>query len=128
MRSVLGQGIVDAILLVIAHIFTDQAAKVIFVERDDMIEQFPAATSNPSFGGSVLPRRLTARPLWLQTRRLQEGDDAGVEDRIAVQDGIPIGSRFRKRLARRTTQSADGCCVTCGSCSDRFGPAGLKRY
>jgi hypothetical protein len=99
-RRVLVQGIVDPVLMVVADVITDQAAKVLLIQRDDMIEDLAAATSDPSFRGSVLPRRLAARPFRRQSGDLQEGDYVGVEDRIAVQDGIPIGSRFRKGLSQ----------------------------
>ena len=47
------QRVVNAILLVIAHVVADQTAKVFFVHWDDMVEDLTAAASNPSFGGSV---------------------------------------------------------------------------
>jgi hypothetical protein len=64
---VFAQRIVDAILLVIAHVVMDQTAKVFFVHRDNVVEDLTAAASNPSFGGSVLPWCLNARPFWLKS-------------------------------------------------------------
>jgi hypothetical protein len=64
---VFAQRVVNAILLVIADIVADQTAKMIFIHRDDMVEDLAAAASDPSFGGSVLPRCLNARPFWLQS-------------------------------------------------------------
>ena len=57
----------NAILVVIARVFADQTVKVFFVHRDDMVEDLAATASNPSFCGSVLPWRLNASPLWLQS-------------------------------------------------------------
>src|SRR5215468_4112243 len=67
-----------------------------FVERDHMIEDFPATRSHPSFGNSVLPRCLHARLLGLQTRRLQKGDHIGVIFRIAIEDGVTIRTSLGK--------------------------------
>jgi len=59
-----------------------------FIQCDDMVQNLSATASNPAFRGSILPRRLDARPLRLQTRRLQKREDGGIELRIAVQDHI----------------------------------------
>ena len=56
------QRVVNAILVIIAHVVADQTAKMLFIHRDDMVEELAAAASDPSFGGSVLPRCLNARP------------------------------------------------------------------
>src|SRR5260370_37512743 len=78
-----------------------------------MVQDLLATTSNPSFCRSVLPRRLDARPLRFQTRRLQKTDDGDIEFRIAVQDHVTVWARFRKGLAqllhdpRRTRMSSD---------------------
>ena len=69
-----------------------------FVQHDDMVQDLSPATSNPSLGGSILPGRLDARPLRLQTRRPQERDDSGTEFRVAVQDHLT--ANFRESLAQ----------------------------
>src|SRR5215831_17287125 len=61
-----------------------------FVEWDHMIEDFTATRSHPSLGNSVLPRRLHARLLDFQTRRLQKADHIGVVSRIAIEDCVTI--------------------------------------
>src|SRR5438045_3621233 len=71
-----------------------------FIQCDDMVQNLSAATSNPAFRGSILPGRLDARPLRLQTRRLQKRDDGGIELRIAVQDHITVWTNFRESLAQ----------------------------
>jgi len=55
MGRVFAQGVVNAILLVIAHVLADQTAKMFFIHRDDMVQDLATAASNPSFSGSVLP-------------------------------------------------------------------------
>jgi len=44
---------VYAVVVIIADVLTNDAAKVFFVYRDDMVQDLAAATPNPSFGGSV---------------------------------------------------------------------------
>ena len=61
-----------------------------FIQRDDMVEDLPASTSNPAFGDSILPRSLDARPFRLQTRGPQERDHFGIELRIVTQNGVTI--------------------------------------
>jgi hypothetical protein len=56
------QRVVDAVLVVIADVLADNAAKVFFVHWDDVVEDLAPAASNPSFGRSVLPWRLNAGP------------------------------------------------------------------
>ena len=90
----------NAILVVIAHVVTNQPAEMLFVQRDDVVEDLPTTTPHPAFGYAVLPRRPDTGAFGLQTRRLQESDDVGVKLRIAIQDGVPIGSGIGERLAQ----------------------------
>ena len=97
---VFAQRVVNAVLLVIAHIVADQTAKVFFIHRDDMVEDLAAAASDPSFGRSVLPRCLNARPFRLKSGGLQEGNDVDVEDRIAIENDVTIRSRLCKSFSQ----------------------------
>jgi len=97
---VFAQRVVNAVLLVIADVVADQTAKVFFIHRDDMVEDLAAAASDPSFGRSVLPRCLNARPFRLKSSSLQEGNHVGVEDRIAIQNDIAIRSRLCKSFSQ----------------------------
>ena len=65
-----------------------------------VVQQLPPATSNPPFCSAILPGRLNARPLGIQTRCLQEGDDTSVELRVAVEDHVTIGTGLRKGFAQ----------------------------
>jgi len=71
-----------------------------FVHHDDMVQNLPATTSYPSFRGSILPGRLDARPLRLQTRRLQKHDDLVVKLRVSIQNDVAVRSGLRKRFAQ----------------------------
>ena len=74
--------------MVVAHVISDQPAKMSLVQRNDMVEDLAAATADPAFRNPVLPGCLDTRPLRRQTRGLQEPDDRGIELRVAVQDDI----------------------------------------
>ena len=80
-RRVLLQGVVNAVVVVVPHVFAHEPAKVWLVQRDDMVQDFAAGTSDPAFGGSILPGRLDARPFWFQTRRLQKRNHVSIEFR-----------------------------------------------
>ena len=73
---------------------------MLFVQRDDMIEDLAPATTDPAFRYSVRPWRLHARLLGLQTRRLQEGHHPGVELRVTIEDRVAIRAGLWERLAQ----------------------------
>ena len=73
---------------------------MLFLQRDDVVEDLAATTAHPAFRHPVLPRRPDAGAFGLQARRLQESDDVGVKLRIAIQDGIPIGAVIGECLAQ----------------------------
>src|SRR5215469_2476486 len=100
MGRVFAQGVVNAILLVIAHVLADQTAKVFFIHRDDIVQDLAAAASDPSFSGSVLPWGLNARSFWLKSGGLQKGNGVRIEDRIAIQNDVAIRSRLRKGFSQ----------------------------
>ena len=98
-RRILFQEVVDAVLVVVAHVISDQSAKMMLAQRDDMVKDLAAAASDPAFRNSVLPGCLDAGPLRRQTRGVQERDDRGIELRVAVQDDISIWTSLRKCLS-----------------------------
>jgi hypothetical protein len=61
-----------------------------FVQRDDMVEDLTARTSDPAFGDSVLPGSLYARPFRLQARGVEERDHFVIELRIVIQNGVTV--------------------------------------
>ena len=70
---------------------------MLFVQCDDVVQDFPPATSDPALRYSILPGRANARPLGLQTSRLQERNDLMVELRVPIQQiqgkrGIQVDS------------------------------------
>jgi hypothetical protein len=102
-----------SVLLVIADVLADDATKVFFIQRDDVVEDLAAAASNPSFGRSVLLWGVNACSFGFQSGGRQEGNDVAVENGIVIQNDVAI-SAASGNVSRGccTTQSADGCCVT----------------
>ena len=97
---VFAETIVNSIFVIVVHVIADQPAKMLFVQRDHVVEDLSPATSHPSFRNSILPRRLYARPFGLQSGCPQEGDHFVIERRIAIEDGISIRTRFGECLAQ----------------------------
>ena len=65
MRCVFFQEIVNAVFVIIIDVVADQPAEMLFIERDHMVQDFPAATSDPAFGDTVLPGCLRASLAWV---------------------------------------------------------------
>ncbi len=89
-RSVFVERVVSTVLLKVSDVFSHQPPQVRFVERDHVIQQFAATTSNPAFRDAVLPRRCDAGPLGFKTRCLEEGDNIGIELRVPIEDDVTV--------------------------------------
>ena len=55
-RCGLFQSNVRSVFMIIRQILTPKPSEVLFVQRDDVINQLAASTADPSFSDSVLPR------------------------------------------------------------------------
>jgi len=88
----------DAVLPIVLDVIAHQSAQMVFVQRDDVVENLTAAASHPAFGDTVLPRRVNACPFGFQTRRSQDGGHFRVEYRIPVEDHIPVWPRMASYL------------------------------
>ena len=86
--------------MVVAHVITDQSAKVWLAQRDDMVKNLAAATSGPTLRKAILPGRLDACPFGLQTRRLQKRDDISIELRVSVQNHVTEWAGVREGLTQ----------------------------
>ena len=88
----------NTILSVVADVTSNQPSEMLFVEWDDMIEEFSTARPYPAFGNTVLPRCPHTRSFGFQTCCLQEIDRLGIELRVAIKDCVPIRAGFWKGL------------------------------
>jgi hypothetical protein len=50
-RGVLLQRVVDAVFVMVVDVIADQPPEMLFVQRDDMVEDFATATAHPAFRG-----------------------------------------------------------------------------
>jgi hypothetical protein len=73
---------------------------MVFVQRDDLVQDLAKNTPYPSFRDPVLPGRLDARPFWFQTRRRQKRNHVNIEFRIVGEDQVSIWGSFGKRFAQ----------------------------
>ena len=89
----------NAILLKVVDVFSEQPTQVPFVERDHVIEQLASTTPHPAFGDAILPGRCDARSLGLETGRLEEVDDVGIELCVTILEDVAVRIRFGKRFA-----------------------------
>jgi hypothetical protein len=95
-RRVLLERVVDSILMVIRHVVPQVVADVLRSTR--FVQQLTAATPDPSFCDSILPRCLNARALRLKAAAFQRCDHLPVEFRVMVQNHVPVRLRFRESL------------------------------
>src|SRR5216684_2477643 len=70
-RRVLLQGIVNAIVMVVVHVFPDQPVEMPFVQRDDLVEEIVPAAAHPALSDAVLPWGLNGRARRVQPSAFQ---------------------------------------------------------
>src|SRR4030095_9661887 len=75
----------NAVLLVVVDILTDQPIEMGFVERDDVVEQLASTTAHPALRDAVLPRRPNACARRVQTGGRQKRDHVAVKRRVVVE-------------------------------------------
>ena len=107
-RCVLIEGIVNPVVVMVVYVIANEPPQMFFVQRDDMVEDLAAAASYPALRNSVLPRRLDACVLRLETGCLQECDHIAIKFRVVVEDGITIRTSLRKRFTQLLHHSAVG--------------------
>src|SRR5579859_3449722 len=71
-RCVIIERIVNPVVVMVVHVIANESPEMLLAQRDDMVEDLAAAASYPAFRNSVLPRRLDACALGLETGCLQE--------------------------------------------------------
>ena len=97
---ILAERIVHAISVVILHVLSNQSAEMLLIQGDDMVQDLAPATAHPPLRQTILPGRLNAGALRLQTRRLQKCDHLVVELGVSIQDDVAIWRCFRECFAQ----------------------------
>ena len=80
------------VLVIIADVLVHEAIQMVFVEYDDMIEQFASAAADKPFRNTILPGASDASPFRLDTEALDGIDYAAVEIRSPIKDQVYFGA------------------------------------
>src|SRR4029079_12323500 len=94
------EGIVNPVVVMVVYVIANEPSQMLFVQRDDMVENLSAAAPHPAFRSPVLPRCLNTRALRPQARRLEEGNHIRIEFRVVVEDSITIRTSLGKRFTK----------------------------
>ncbi len=86
-----------AIVIVVVSVFSNKTAQMIFVQDDDMVEQFLATISCPSLRDAVLPRAAVRSSDRFHAKRSDGIPNLGSKYSITIMDQILV-------LARDITQ------------------------
>jgi hypothetical protein len=81
---------------------------MMFIQRNDVIEQFAARTAHPSFGDAVLSGTANAPTPWLEITRLQEGQHLISELSIMIEQDVFIRTRQGKGFTQSLHDSLAG--------------------
>src|SRR6516225_10194245 len=102
-RRLLLQGIVNAIVVVILEIISNQPAEMGFVEDDHVVQQFPPTTSHPTLRHAVLPG----------TAISCSDSSLGRFSSIVATSPLNLTSRSRIRYwgARSSAKASRRCCT-----------------
>ena len=90
----------NPVVVVVVHVIANEPPQMLFVQRNNMVENLSAAASYPAFRGPVLPRCLNTRALRFEASSLQEGNHIRIEFRIVIEDGITIRTSLGKRFTQ----------------------------
>src|SRR5215831_32150 len=74
---ILLQGIMNAIVVVIPEVISNQPTQMGFVQDDHVVQQFPATTSHPALRQAVLPGTAISRSDQLAAEVFQHRGDWG---------------------------------------------------
>ena len=91
---------VRSVFVIIRQILTTKPSEMVFVQRNDVIQQFAASTADPSFSNSVLPRAPPTRSHRFNAARLQEGENLGTELCVAIKQDVTIRAGQWQSLAQ----------------------------
>jgi hypothetical protein len=99
---VLPETAVRPIIVVVRDVLAEQTPQVNLVQHDHVVEQFPAATADPAFSDTVLPRASEAGSLGMDAGALHCVDHFFVELLAMIEDHVP------KTICRKQRISAEG--------------------
>lgn len=89
-----------SVFVIIRQILTSKPSKVVFVQRDDVIQELAASTADPSFSDSILPRAPQTRSYRFNATRLQERENLSAELCVPIKQDVTIRAGKRQSLAQ----------------------------
>ena len=98
----------NPVLLMIGDVLANEPVQMGFIQRNDVIEKFRTAASDPSFGSPILPGRLDPSPFYFQPGRLQEVRNASIELRVVVENDIAAAHGIRESFAELLQRPLSG--------------------
>ncbi len=97
---VLVQRDVRSVLVIVRQILTTEASQVLFIQRDDVIHQLTANTTDPAFRDSVLPRAPQTGSYRFDAASFQKPENLVTELRVAIKQDITKGAGQRESLSQ----------------------------
>ncbi len=86
----------NPVVVIVADVIANKPPQMLFVQRNDMIENLAATASHPALRYPILPGRLPTCALRLKSGGSQEGNHIDIECRVVVEDGITIPNSVGK--------------------------------
>jgi hypothetical protein len=99
-RCALIQRDVRSVFVIIRQILTPKPSEVLFVQRNDVIQQLAASTADPAFSDSILPRAPQTRSYRFNAARLQEAENLSTELCVVIKQDLTIVAGQRQSLAQ----------------------------
>ena len=87
-RRLLLQGIMNAIVVIILEVISNQPPQMGFAQHDHVVQQFPPTTSHPTLRHAVLPGTAIGPSDQLTAKVFQHCRHLSVELAVAVEDQI----------------------------------------
>jgi hypothetical protein len=75
-----------SVVVVVARVGTNQPYQMSMIEHDHVVEELSSRATDAAFRNGVLPGATIGNPARVGCQRLDEADDGGAEDRVAVED------------------------------------------
>ena len=77
-----------SVVVIVTDVLSHQAFQMPFIENDNMVEEIPAAVSDPTLSNTVLPRTAEVGSLGLNAEALHCLDHFTIKIRAAIKDQV----------------------------------------
>ena len=100
------------VCMIVGNVGAPKPPKMMFVKRNDMVEQFSTQAADPSFRCSILPRAPDTGSQRREITGFQKLEDVVSELRIMVEQHISVGAGKREGLPQ-LLHDPIGCGMEC---------------